>query len=258
MCIIAVKRPEVAAPSDETLKIMFEKNPDGGGVAWSYKGALHIIKGLMTFDEFLDAAHKIPQDAPAIYHTRIQTSGGVNKELTHPFLIDADIKKQRQTKTITTNGSALAHNGIFNQYKRKDLNNDTTQFITNNIAPLKALKDKTGGKITDADIKNIIDELTGSSRVAILTADGTLETYGSGWTTDAGIKYSNSGYKKFEYKNYFKNYELFDDYDKYCTSRARALRQKSKKFDTLCDEYLEKWGIDEGEVWQYYGGSEWR
>lgn len=262
MCIIAVKRPEIAPPTDDILKRMFKKNPDGSGVAWSYKGVLHIVKGLMSEAEFLDAAHKIPQDAPAIYHTRIQTSGGVNKELTHPFLIDADIKKQRQTKVATSKGAALAHNGIFSQYKTKELNNDTTQFITNNIAPLKALKDKTGGQITDADIKNIIDELADGSRVAILTASGALETYGSGWQTDKGIKYSNSNYKEYQYtyKEYPANYSFYEDIDDYYTKAAQKLRKQSKEFDELCKKCERDLFMDEGEVYQYYGGSyyKWR
>ena len=266
MCIIAVKRAESAPPNETILREMFNRNADGAGIAYAKDGVLHIIKGLMQADEFIKAAQKIPQDAAAIYHCRIQTSGGVVKELTHPFLIDKDIKQQRQTRVTTNKGAALAHNGIFTQYHAKELNNDTTQFITNNIAPLAALKEQTGGSILDKDIHNIIEELTGNNKIAILTADGNIETFGSFWIEDGGIKYSNSTYKKIEYcwtytgaRNaskksgavYAKDFARWaDNY-----ANAQILKKTSKAFADLCKEY-KRMGLDEAETYALYINGE--
>lgn len=131
MCIIAVKPKGVETPSKEILNNMFKSNPDGAGVAYNKNGKLFIVKGLMTFAEFWQGCQEIPKESGAIYHARIETSGGVCKELTHPFLLNEDINEQRKTFIIKSKGEAVAHNGIFNEFTRKDLNSDTTQFITN-------------------------------------------------------------------------------------------------------------------------------
>jgi predicted glutamine amidotransferase len=200
MCIIAVKAANVAPPSVETLRAMFRANPDGAGVAYVRGGYLVISKGHMIEADFLAAAAKIPQDSPAVYHCRIETSGGVCKALTHPFYIDKDIKKQKRLTTRTIDGAALVHNGIFSQYGKKEGNSDTTQFITNILAPLQALKTAAGGSLTDSDLRPTLAGLCGyNSKIAILTAAGSLETYGSGWIEDGGLLFSNGTYKAARY-----------------------------------------------------------
>jgi hypothetical protein len=120
--------------------------------------------------------------------------------LTHPFYIDRDIKKQKRLFTKTKDGAALAHNGIFSQYGKKEGNSDTTQFITNILAPLQALKTAAGGSLTDADLRPTLASLCGyNSKIAILTAAGALETYGSGWIEDGGLLFSNGTYKAARY-----------------------------------------------------------
>lgn len=224
MCIIAVKPAASAAPNEARLRYMFNTNKDGAGIAWARDGVLHIVKGLMTADEFIKAAQRVPEDAAAVYHCRITTSGGTCKELTHPFVLDASIKRQRQTRVETSSGAAVAHNGVFSEFRHKELNNDTTQFITNYLAPLNALKKQTGGEITDADLRNIIDELTTGSRLAIITNSGALEVYGSGWITDGGIKYSNYNYKPYE-----------SDYLQRDGWRAYYSEWNSKAFKDYCE-----------------------
>lgn len=200
MCIIAVKPKGVETPSKEILSNMFRANPDGAGVAYNNNGKLYIIKGLMTFSEFWQVCQHITKESGAIYHTRIETSGGVCKELTHPFLLNADIKEQRRTVTITTKGEAVAHNGIFNEFTRKEFNNDTTQFISNYLSPLKKMKDTTFNSILDDDLDSIINKLCGSTnKLAIVNQDGIIKRYGGTWIFDNGIYYSNSSYERERY-----------------------------------------------------------
>lgn len=192
MCIIAVKPRNIKNPSEETLRNMFYANPDGAGVAFNLNGKLYIIKGLMTFEAFWEVCKIIPQESAAIYHTRIETSGGVCKELTHPFLLDKDVDKQRQIRIEIDKGEAVAHNGVFNEFRWKEKNNDTTQFISTYLAPLKRLKDKANERILDYDIKEIINKLCDySNKLAIIDERGETMCFGDNWIYENGIYYSN-------------------------------------------------------------------
>ncbi len=206
MCIIAIKSKGVNPPSKEILKNMFDANPDGAGIAYNFNGTLHIIKGLMTFEEFWDECKIIPKESGAIYHTRIETSGGICKELTHPFILDEDILQQRKTYISTSKGEAVAHNGVFNEFTHKNLNNDTTQFISEYLSPLKKLKDLTSNSILDDDLDRIINKLCSySNKLTIINQDGDIKHYGDGWILDNGIYYSNSTYqdKRYNYNRLF-------------------------------------------------------
>lgn len=252
MCIIAVKPKGVALPSKEILRRIFTANPDGAGVAYNLGGVVKIIKGLMTYEDFEREAQKIPATSTAILHTRIQTHGGICKELTHPFILDADIKKQRQLRHTIKHGEAVAHNGVFSEFNARALHSDTTQFITNYLAPLKAAKEAGGGRILDEDIKPIINRLVGyTSRLAILNERGEYCLYGSGWEEAEGVYYSNSSYKppiiyhwtandwqskdggewhakKSEGGKKHAQQTLFKDYDDYICKTAQKANQKAQ------------------------------
>ena len=238
MCIICVKPKTSARPAADTLREMYKRNPDGAGIAYASGGVVVLKKGLMTIDEFLKAADKVPEDAPAIYHCRISTSGGVCKELTHPYNLAADIKTQRQTRS-TWALPAVAHNGVFARFAKKDLNNDTTQFITNYLAPLQKLKTQTGGSIIDDDVAAIINELVGSSKIAILTPDGNLKMYGSYWIEDGGLSYSNATYKPYTPPTY-----------SYASSYYGTPRKRHDKtlYDWYEDDIFDIWDDDLASV----------
>ena len=205
MCIIAVKPKGVEPPSKEILKTMFERNSDGAGVAYNQNNKLYIVKGLMTKDDFIQICESIPKESAVIYHARIQTSGGICKELTHPFPITNDIKKQRKTFLKIDKGEAIAHNGIFSEFEKKELNNDTTQFISNYLYSLKKMKDKIGESVLDDDLELIINKLCGcSNKIAIINEKGQIRRYGSGWIYDNGIYYSNHTYER--YQSFFSDY----------------------------------------------------
>lgn len=240
MCIICVKPRASAKPNQETLTNMYNANKDGAGVMYATGGVLTIIKGLMTLADFLRACEKIPDDAPAVYHCRITTSGGTCKELTHPFKLSSNIKEQRKTYYKGA-GVGVAHNGIFNEFKRKELNNDTTQFITNYLAPLDALKKATGGSIADDDVRNIINKLVEGSKLATLDNDGTLATFGSGWIESNGLLFSNSTYKGWG-GNYNNSKYYYDSYYSDWTS---------KEFAEFCEKYKD-WGLKKYELYDLY------
>ncbi|MGN1201320.1 MAG: hypothetical protein ACI4R8_03600 [Candidatus Caccovivens sp.] len=249
MCIIAVKPKGVETPSKEILNNMYRANPDGAGVAFNKNGMLFIVKGLMTFNEFWKICQEIPKESAAIYHARIQTSGGVCKELTHPFLLNEDIEEQRKTFIKTTRGEAVAHNGIFSEFTYKPLNNDTTQFISNYLSPLKKMKDTTFDSILDDDLDAIINKLCGSTnKLAIIDQNGDIKRYGGSWILSDGVYYSNNTYKRERYvyhsifdRDFYDSLTYPSWSDKSTKSKAKMnireqinyLRATDKDFDAL-------------------------
>lgn len=213
MCIIAVKPKGVALPSTEILKRMFYKNPDGAGIAYAVDGVITINKGLMKIEDYLKAVQKIPVNATAIIHTRISTSGGINKELTHPYKLSNDFKELRKTSIKTADGYAVAHNGVFSEFGAVANANDTMQFITTYLHPLKELKKQAGGDILDDDIKPLINKLVNGSRLVILDTNGNYKLYGHYWYEDEGIYYSNEGYKQYNHYNNYYGGSYWHDYN---------------------------------------------
>jgi predicted glutamine amidotransferase len=86
MCIIAFK-PEGIKISEDRLKKMWDSNSDGAGMMYADRGKLRIVKGLMTFDNFLETYKKIGDHRKMVLHFRIKTHGAVIPSLTHPFWV---------------------------------------------------------------------------------------------------------------------------------------------------------------------------
>ena len=262
MCIIAIKPKNVKAPNQHILRNMFMANPDGAGVAFNHKGNLHIVKGLMTFDEFYEICSQIPDESAVIYHARIQTSGGICKELTHPFLLDKNIEKQRQTIIKIDKGQAVAHNGIFNEFSTKEQNNDTTQFISTYLYPLKHAKDLNNGSILDDDFDKIIQKLCGlSNRLAIIDEKGNTKKYGDGWIYDDGIYYSNDSYEDPIYKLYDYDYFRYPcmrwnkkDIDKKAQQNIHDQIEDLRKIDPEFNAVYKRWQyhMTESEILECY------
>lgn len=198
MCIICVKPAGAVNPTDAQLYNMLTRNPDGAGLCYNLDSVIILKKGL-NLQQLKKELEKVPASSGCIIHARISTSGGVCAELCHPYPVCNDIKKMRRTSQRLTNGFAVAHNGIFNEFKNKDLNNDTTQFIANYLYPLATIKQASGGSLLDKDIRPIIDRLCGagyySSKLAIINTHGDVALYGSGWVECGGLYFSNDTYK---------------------------------------------------------------
>ena len=85
MCIIAIAAERRLTTKE--IENCFKANGDGAGIAWATpEGKVHIEKGFMTLDEFKQFyINDIP--LPHVVHFRIATSGEVNREMTHPYLM---------------------------------------------------------------------------------------------------------------------------------------------------------------------------
>ena len=139
MCVILYKPNNVAMPTKDILKTCYDNNPDGAGYMYSNDNNVVIKKGFMTFNAFyksLKSTKKLWNNTPFVIHFRISTQGGVNKQLTHPFPLSAnmsDLKKLNNKSNI-----GIAHNGIIDltsNYYKKDINHsDTMEFITDYLS----------------------------------------------------------------------------------------------------------------------------
>ncbi len=193
MCIICVSRKGVRQPDERTIENMFYRNPHGAGYMYARNGKVHIHKGYMDLDDYLDAIraeHFTAKDS-VVYHFRISTQAGVGPEMTHPFPLS---NQPRFMKALDVDCKCgIAHNGIIKL--TSDPNNreysDTAIFITDYLAYLirtsKDLKDK-----------RLLDDIftMARSKFAILDASGYIATIGE-FINDRGLLYSNNSFRGY-------------------------------------------------------------
>lgn len=175
MCIAAYK-PENMVLSEETLRNCWDGNPDGAGFMYAEEGKIVIVKGLMTFKDFMEAyePHKLKQCA---LHFRIATHGNVDKENTHPF---------RVSETL-----GLVHNGIINNIAcdiNKDMS-DTWHFTEKIMKPFEQ-------HWQSPAYKALVESFIGYSKLILLDGEGNFSIYGEKHGTwDCQCWFSNTSYK---------------------------------------------------------------
>lgn len=247
MCIILAKSKNVKLPSEEVLKTCFENNPDGAGIMYvsKYEKKVLIEKGFMTFDSFIKRFRELKKEyndfknRSLVVHFRIATHGTKVPGNTHPFPISNKVKALKSTRVKTTMG--VAHNGIIRDYGLKDDENsndlsDTMNFTKRVLAPLLYhFKDFNKNE----DINFMITNLIGYSKLAILDNEDNLYWYGDYVLDENGVKYSNSTYKRYEYKNsYVGKY-----YDSMKSNYKQEEKPKMPKKEDLV-HLSEKWYIE--------------
>ncbi len=160
MCYLLVKQPNEKIPL-ERLKRGYQYNRHGCGFAFAHNNELILEKGFFDFDDFLKEYEKVPDESPAIIHMRSATSGIVNKENCHPFLIDQQ--------------HAIGHFGGFACHGDGE-RSDTRQFTEDFLRPLFKETDKELWQ-TDMKIEQLMDKML-RGRAAILDNKGRIQTYG--------------------------------------------------------------------------------
>lgn len=210
MCIIVAKPKGVKLPKKEILSTCFENNPDGAGIMFTKNDQVRILKGFMTFDDFIRGLNKVKKicksdltDKSIVMHFRIGTHGKNDKATTHPFPITSNYDDLR--KTDVTNSLGLAHNGVISSYCYSDILSDTQAFVKDFMTPLKNL-DRDFYK--HDDIKKIILKIGGYSKFAILDNKDHISILGDFIKDEkTGIYYSNGTYQTSRYKwNYESDY----------------------------------------------------
>jgi hypothetical protein len=122
MCVIAFVEKDGKRPSADQIKQMYERNPEGAGIAWreadgKKKQIRTIIHKGLNLEEILELSAKVP--TPFVTHFRISTCGDkFSKRLTHPFVVDAE-------SPLLLHGSisqpVLFHNGSWTNWENKIL-----------------------------------------------------------------------------------------------------------------------------------------
>lgn len=199
MCIIAIKPKNKELQDKDVLHTCFTRNPDGSGYMFVHDGIVEIKKGYMNFDDFYkdlinDYNKYNLKNQNLVMHFRIGTSGQSKVGCTHPFAITNDYTKLNETHLKENIG--VCHNGIISNYNdRNGKYSDTQIYIAKVLTPLIKLNINS---YKFKDIQTIIKDTT-NSKWAILDKFDDVYTIGD-FVEDNGYLYSNSTYKKFEYK----------------------------------------------------------
>lgn len=179
MCVIAIC--EVGQELDKkTFESCFEHNDHGAGFAWLQDGLVGYAKGYMSVKSAWKAYKTIKKYAH-IAHFRLNSSGGVCKELTHPFLVKPD-------SPISMKGigedAVLFHNGTVANYESTLM----SIAISNKAYP--------EGKVSDSRVMAMAVALVGDrvlevgySKYVIMAKDGV--TYYGNWEKKNDILFSN-------------------------------------------------------------------
>lgn len=191
MCIIAVSKIGVKQPSLDTMRTMFENNPDGAGYMFARDGKVYIHKGFMEWKDFERSikAEKFGKEDPVVYHFRISTQAGVRPTMTHPFPLTEKLELCEKLDLSCSVG--IAHNGIIHMTSdtKETRFSDTAIFITDYMTRLIRSK----ADLTDPAVLNMIDHLTNSKWAMINGFTGEISTVGK-FTNKGGIMYSNDSY----------------------------------------------------------------
>lgn len=232
MCVIATKSHGYLLPNEETLRRCFTSNPDGAGFAWSNKDKVFWKKGFTTFNEFYAALKAVFPDetseraSACIMHFRIGTHGP-KKSLshTHPFPVDgADMQSLCALEGETQ--MALFHNGIlYNMTKvvhEKVLvdgvsvdPSDSQIFTSKFVKPMfRGWKTKA---FSTEDFNNMMLELIGTSKIALLMPKSAIARYGDWAKEDTdypGCTFSNLSYKEYKVTKTYtqKSFTADDDF----------------------------------------------
>ena len=196
MCIAIVKPIGTDLPEKSLLKRCWENNPDGAGLMYNDGQNVIIHKGFTKFKGFYKYLKQLDdkiglKDKDLVLHFRIATSGGVNRECTHPFPVTKDISEMKKFDGICEYG--FAHNGIIGGYGCKDFS-DTMEYIATIISNIPKLD----------ECEPLLNALAyeHSSRFVLMTKDNF--ELGGKWLVDKGCYFSNDTYKTIYYRAWHK------------------------------------------------------
>lgn len=208
MCIIAAKPAKTPMPSRDTIRTMWNANPDGAGLMYVEKGSVRIEKGFMRYKDFAKRLDDLERrldltSIPVVMHFRITTHGGTSPENTHPFPITDNVTALGKPRTTTDLG--VAHNGIISSVTPRKGISDTMEYIASQLAPLKrAMPRFYENKHAMLLVKNAI-----GSKMAFLTKEGRIYTIGD-FEEHEGILYSNYSYMKQSFNRYLGGWNCAD------------------------------------------------
>lgn len=146
MCI-AIYKPSEKVISRSTLENCFNSNPDGAGVAYrkNIEDKITIEKGFFDFKDFYSFYKQLDKSLEMLIHFRIGTSGKLNKNNCHPFLVN--------------NKDALIHNGVLKHFPFTKKRSDTN-YLCNILL--------NGINLNHSGLQNILEIAIGTNKIAIM------------------------------------------------------------------------------------------
>lgn len=241
MCVIALSPKGVKAPTEEQIKKMFSKNPDGAGFAYCDKhdhDKVKFEKGFMTVEALLDRLEPLEQwtDTTLAIHFRIGTAGKNDEKTCHPFRISNKFKDLQQ---LSGEGPVLFHNGVLAQGGLADpLSSDTQDFVIA-YAPLFEKYNKS--KTRDA----FIEDAVAGSRVLVMYDGNKIKMYGKWEKSDEGdLLVSNKLWERTYSYSYGYSYGYYPSYATYATPTSETKTEtdttKQDKLVEYTKEEIEK------------------
>lgn len=196
MCVIVYKPKGIDFPSVKTLEECFKRNSDGAGYMLPLNNSVVIRKGFMSLNDLFNDIYNFGtsnnidfKETPYVLHFRIQTQGGIKKELCHPYPLTRAYTHMRELYTESKFG--VAHNGIISLTTSPLAThyNDTMTFIKEYLFDiikndLHWYKDPFKAKL----IQGLIGHF---NKLAIMGADGFTKLIGKFYKNTDGCYYSN-------------------------------------------------------------------
>lgn len=206
MCVILFAPPKKQI-KERFLYNAFKNNPDGAGIMYyTEDGKVNFKKGFMFYDEMLSFWNKLNIDLPRALHCRIATSGMVNKQNCHPFIITDRIKEMQKTKGVSDTG-CMMHNGVLTDYTpaqgMKSNYSDTMVFNQKVLYPIVK-----SNSIENEGVKDLIDKL--GSCFLLFLPDFKTYMFGNFTEDKDGFFASNISYS---YDKHYYGYDLGYCYD---------------------------------------------
>jgi hypothetical protein len=224
---------------------MFNNNSHGAGymIQRDGQGSITIQKGFADVKSFLNAINKLNVSVNDVFvmHFRIATSGGVNKEMCHPFVIHQDAKIVNVT-SVTTDLPCFAHNGVI-----RDLNGVSKEFSDTSLFSQEYLSCEhiISNVYESKAMQEMIEKFVDDSRLCFLHPEKGLLMLGE-WHESEGVYYSNGGFKPYKPKKKLGFDYGWDDWgwgSSYSPSKPKKSTSKSKvekqaeEIDRLAEQY---------------------
>lgn len=180
MCIIMAAKANTEIP-EKHIQNGFDRNPDGAGYMFARQGKVVVRRGYMDVLGLLRAYQKdvrATPNSPFVLHCRIGTSGKVDVDNCHPFLLES-------------HNMGIAHNGIMQEFEvPHSTHSDTWHFVYDALAKLPK------SALRSAGMDLLLESLakSTSSKFAVLSGNRLRLYNESAGAWDNNVWYSNSTY----------------------------------------------------------------
>jgi len=219
MCIIVYKPKGIALPKRDILENCWNNNNHGAGIMVKKNNQTQVIKGFMTFGDFIKAynSFKFTKDCEFALHFRIGTSGRSDGSACHPFPITDQIEDLRKLEFTSKN--VFCHNGIIGKGDfKKDLS-DTQMFSIDILSTLIEY-------IDNPKVISTIENIIGSNNKLCIFSGEKTYLVGNFIKEKTGIYYSNNTYLYY--------YDFNFDIEPNKKKEKKKYKYSSKHKKTIC------------------------